>query len=272
MAGSRRSREFDLAYDVDGEGPAIVFLHEGIADRRMWQPQVEAFVGGGYRVVRYDLRGFGDSELHRGAFSTIGDLHDLLDHLGIDRASLVGASYGGRVALEFALEHPARVDALVLVGAGLRDLEWSDEIERSFAEEERLVEAEDLEGAVELNLRTWVDGPSRQPDEVDSDVRRRVGEMQRRAFDVQLAVPDAGPDAPFEPPASTRLADVRCPTLVVVGELDQPEILRTAGQLADGIPGARRAVIPETAHVPNMEKPDQFNALVLEFLARHHPA
>jgi 3-oxoadipate enol-lactonase len=266
MNDTGRIAELGIAYDDDGAGAAVVFLHEGIADRRMWEPQVEPFASGGYRVVRYDLRGFGDSELRPGPFSTVGDLEGLLDELGIEGASLVGASYGGRVAVEFALTYPDRVEALVLVGAGLRDSDWSEEIQQVGAEEDRLAEAGDIDGAVELNLRTWVDGPTRQPEEVDAVVRERIQEMQRRALDVQLAVSDAGPDASFDPPASTRLGEIRCPTLVIVGELDQPDILRIADQLTSGIPGARREAIPGTAHVPNMEKPEEFNELVLGFL------
>ncbi len=255
-----------LAYDVEGDGSPILFIHEGIADRRMWHPQVGPFVDAGYRVVRCDLRGFGDSELTDGPFSNLDDVHELLEHLGIERASVVGGSYGARVALEYALSYPGTVDGLVLMGPGLRDAEWSEAIERFGEEEESLIEAGDVEGAVELNVRTWVDGPSRGPDQVDAGVRERVREMQRRAFEVQIPVPDAGPDAPFDPPASARLGEVRCPVLVVVGDLDQPDILRVADRLADGIPGARKAVIPGTAHVPSMERPDEFNQLVLDFI------
>jgi 3-oxoadipate enol-lactonase len=256
-----------LAHDDDGDGPAVVFVHEGIADRRMWQPQVGPFVEAGYRAVRYDLRGYGDSDLQPGPFSNRADLRGLIDELGLGRVRLVGGSYGARVALELAIAHPELVDALVLMGPGLRDTDWSDEIKHFGAEEDELLEAGEIDAAVELNLRTWVDGPARGPDEVDAEVRRRVGEMQRRAFDVQLAVAgDVGPDEPLDPPASERLADIECPTLIVVGELDQPDILRVADQLERGILGARKAVISGTAHVPSMEKADEFNRLVLEFL------
>lgn len=256
-----------IAYDAAGEGPAVLFIHEGIADRQMWDPQVEPFVDAGYRVVRCDLRGFGESELTSGPFSNVEDVRGVLTDLEIERASVVGGSYGGRIALELTLSHPDLVEALVLVGAGLRDTEWSEEVKSFGAREEELVEAGDVDGAVELSVRMWVDGPSRSPEEVDSDLRERVAEMQRRAFELQLPVPDAGPDAPFDPPASARLGEVRCPTLIVVGELDQPDILRVADQLAGGIPGARKETIAGTAHVPNMEKSNEFNELVLHFLA-----
>lgn len=263
---SLRVGDTRLWYETEGDGPAVVFLHEGIADRRMWEPQVGAFVAEGYRAVRYDLRGYGESQLAPGPFSNVGDLVALLGHLGIEQPTLVGASYGGRVALEFAVEHPGRVRALILVGAALRDTDWSDDVARFGAEEDVLLEAGDVDAAVELNLRMWVDGPSRGPDEIDPQVRELVREMQRRAFDVQLASPDAGPDAPLDPPASARLAEIRAPTLIVVGELDQPDILRVAEQLSGGIPRTRIEVIAGTAHVPSMEMPAEFNRLVLEFL------
>jgi 3-oxoadipate enol-lactonase len=255
-----------LAQDVEGDGPALLLLHEGIADRRMWDPQVGPFVGAGYRVVRCDLRGFGDSEPAPGPYSTIEDVEELRAHLGIESLILVGASLGGRVALEYTLTFPERVQALVLMGPGMRGMQPTPELERAWEEEERLIEAGDVEGAVELNLRVWVDGPSRGPGEVDRDVRERVREMQRRAMDLYLALPDAGPEAPFDPPASSRLGEVGCPTLLLFGDLDQPSILAVVDQLEKGIPGARKEVIPGTAHVASMEKPDEFNRLVLEFL------
>jgi 3-oxoadipate enol-lactonase len=254
-----------LAHDVEGDGPAVLFVHEGIADRRMWDPQAGPFVAAGYRVVRCDLRGFGDSEAASAPFSTIADVHELLAGLGIERAALVGGSLGARIALEYALTYPDEVDALVLMGPGLRDMERTPELERGWEEEEAAIEAGDIDSAVEVNLRMWVDGPSRGPDEVDSDVRARVGEMQRRALEVQLAGPDVG-EEPFDPAASSRLGDIGCPTLVLVGDLDQPAILKVADQLVEGIPGVRKAVIAGTAHVPSMERPDEFNRLVLEFL------
>jgi 3-oxoadipate enol-lactonase len=149
--------------------------------------------------------------------------------------------------VEFALSRPEAVEAIVTVGAGLRDTDWSKEIVRFGESEDELLEAGDVDGAVELNLRTWVDGQSRGPDEVDRRVRARVAEMQRRAFEVQLEAlardPKPGPERPFDPPASTSLDEIRCPALVLAGAVDQPDILRVADQLGRGIPA--RARFPE---------------------------
>ena len=257
-----------LAHDVVGEGPVVVLLHEGIGDRRMWDAQVSPLVENGYTVVRPDFRGFGDSELSPGPFSNLADVRELLEHLGVDKARIVGGSLGARVALEYALTYPESVEALVLVGPGLRDMNPNEAVRKSWEEEDALVEAGDIDGAVEVNLRVWVDGVGRAADAVDPNVRERLREQQRRAFEVQMAVPvsDVGPEEPFEPQASTRLGEIDVPVLVVVGDHDQPAILEVADQLAAGIAGARKEVIVGTAHAPNMEQPDTFNDLLLEFL------
>jgi pimeloyl-ACP methyl ester carboxylesterase len=269
MKAVLQSGEAAISYELVGIGPAVALLHEGICDSRMWDSQVGPLVESGYSVLRYDLRGFGSSTLPPGPFVHADDLRALLDALGIETAALVGASLGGRIALEFALIHPARVSKLALVGAALRDWRWSDAVNRFGEEEDALLERGDVDGAVEVNLRTWVDGPERAPEEVDQRVRENVAEMQRLAFDVQLAAVaagDPGPEEPLDPPASMRLSEVSAPTLILTGEQDQPDILEIARRFAAEIPHARLAVVARTAHVPMMERPDDFNRLLLEFL------
>lgn len=259
-----------LFYEVAGDGPALALCHVGVGDSRSWDDQFDVFAAR-HRVLRYDMRGFGRSQLPSGPYSHVDDLRQLMLVAGLERASLVGVSMGGSVSLQFALLHPELVSRLVLVAPGLPDHEWSEEVERFGRAEEEALEADDLERATELNLRTWVDGPSRAPGEVDPAVRRRVHDMQLQAFRTQVAAyertPPPGPPMQLDPPASVRLAEVQTPTLIVVGELDVPDMLRIAERLEVGIPGARRVVIPCAAHVPNMECPTEFNRLVLDFLA-----
>jgi 3-oxoadipate enol-lactonase len=260
-----------LHYELAGDGAALVLVHEGVADSRMWDDQFEVFARR-YRVLRYDVRGFGRSSLPGGPYSHVEDLRELLGVAGIDSAALVGASMGGRIALDYALMFPSRVRALVLVGPGLADHEWSAPVAAAGKAEDEALDRGDLDEAVEVNLRAWVDGPHRAPDEVDPAVRRRVGEMQLQAFRVQVpaleADPPPGPGDRLEPPASARLAEVRVPTLIVVGGVDQPDILEISERLGAGIPGAESVLIPDAAHVPNMERPAEFNAVVLDFLDR----
>lgn len=260
----------ELWYEEAGSGPALVLIHAGVADSTMWDDLVEELARAN-RVIRYDLPGYGRSPLPPGPFSYVRDLASLLDCLGVDRASLVGVSIGARVALEYALVHADRVDALVLVAPGLPYWDWSEEIVRIDEREGELLDAGDLESAAELAARVWLDGPRRSPDDVDASLRERVLEMNVRAYETQVsafaAVEQPGPVERLDPPASARLDEVRAPTLVVVPDFDQPDILGTCDLLAAGIPAARRAVMQGVAHLAPMERPEEFTRLVLEFLA-----
>lgn len=254
-----------------GDGPPVVLLHAGIADSRMWDEQMPSF-SRRHRIIRYDLRGFGRSDLpaETKPWSAREDLVALLDTLELERASLVGCSNGGRVALETALVAPERVEALVLVGPGLADHDWSEEMERIDSEEEAAFERGDYETVADLMVRTWVDGPRRRPGEVDAHVRERVRAMQlgdaRRMGEHLAAGGELVPEARLDPPAGTRLGEVAAPTLVLVGAEDVDDIHRIADRLTDGIRGARRATIERAAHVPNMERPAEFDRVVLDFL------
>lgn len=254
-----------LYSEVAGEGPEIVLLHEGICDSRMWEPQWETFTHS-HRVLRFDFRGYGRSPLEPGPFASARDAIELLDRHGFDRAAFVGVSLGGRVALEVALAAPERVAALVLVGSGLPGHDWSERMQATWQEEEAALRAGDLDKAVEVSLRTWVDGPRRRPEDVDGDLRARVGEMQRRAYELQLPLEDEVDEELLVEDVAQRLGEITAPTLVLIGEEDVPDLHAIADRLATGIPGARRATIANTAHVPSMERPREFNELVLGFL------
>ena len=251
----------DVYLEAGGDGPAVVLVHAGICDSRMWEPQSAAYRDR-FRVVRYDLRGFGRSPLSPGGFSHGADLVAVLDAHG--PASVVGVSLGGRVALEAAVARAELVERLVLVGPGLPDHDWSSEAERFDAEEAAAVARGDLDAATELNLRFWVDGPRRTPDAVDSDVRELVREMQRRAFELQVGV--EAEEEPLVPDFHERLAEIRVPVLLVVGDEDAADIRAIAERLARELPDARLVRIPEAAHLPSLERPAEFDALVVPFL------
>ena len=256
-----------LYAEVAGEGPAVALVHEGICDSRMWDREWQDW-SPSFRLLRVDLRGFGRSPLEAGPFAHARDLIAALEDHELAPAALVGVSLGGRVALEVALARPELVRALVLVAPGLPGHEWSQELRAAWAEEEAAFEAGDLDAAVEASLRTWVDGPRRRPEDVDPQVRARVGEMQRRAYELGLAVQEDEEELLVEDLAQ-RLGEVSAPTLVLVGEEDQPDMLRIAERLEGEIPGARRATIAATAHVPSLERPREFDRLVLPFLGEH---
>lgn len=252
-----------LYYEVAGGGGPLVLVHAGIADGRMWDAQVDAF-SAHYRTIRHDMRGFGRSPMVEGPYSHHADLRALLDALGVGRASFVGCSRGGGAVLDFALENPGRVGALVLVGSAVGGFEFDEEPPEEWDELVAADEVGDLERVSELEVRMWVDGPRRGPGVVDPAVRDLVGEMNLIALKNEAL--GIGEELDPQPPAATRLSQIRAPTLVLVGEEDRPRILAAADLLEREIPNARKTVIPGTAHVPNMERPEEFNRLVLDFL------
>jgi pimeloyl-ACP methyl ester carboxylesterase len=251
-----------LYYVVEGEGPPLLLIHAGVADSRMWKDQVETFAGR-YQVVRYDMRGYGRTKFPGGSYANHEDAAGLLDYLGLDVVRLVGISFGGRVALDFALAYPDRVEALVLGAPALDGYPVSPEVEKFGAEEEAFLERGDLTAATELNLRMWVDGPHRTPDQVSPTVRERVREMQYHAFNIPF--PEGAKTQFLDPPAIERLAGMQTPTLILIGDLDVPWMLAIANHLSSHFPGAQQKTIPGVAHLLNMEKPELFNKLVLEF-------
>lgn len=253
-----------LYYEEMGAGPVVGLIHAGIADRRMWDAQMVALAPC-YRVIRYDARGFGNSVQPPGSFSRAGDLMELLSQLGVERAALVAASMGGATALDFTLEHPEMVEGLVLVAPSIGGRTPPALIQRYWDEEDAAIARGDLDGAAEVNLRLWVDGLRRTPEQVDPVVRALVRAMQRRAFEVSR---EDAEEMRLDPPAMTRLGAIRAPMLVLTGDLDLPDKLAVADELVAAVPGARQQVIPGGAHMVNMEQPEAFNAALLAFLER----
>jgi 3-oxoadipate enol-lactonase len=231
----------------------------------MWEPQWDSYQRS-HRVVRYDLRGFGRSPIEPGGFSHASDLVDLIEQQDLGKTAIVGVSMGGRVGLEVAIARPELVEALVLVGAGFPGHEWSAEMNAADAAEMAALTQGDLDAAVEVTLRTWVDGPRRSPDDVDPEVRARVAEMQKRAYELQIPVWETAEEEPLVGDLAERIGEVGAPTLVLVGEEDVPDVHEIADRLERELPNARRASIADTAHVPSLERPREFDQLVLPFL------
>ena len=233
-----------------------LLLHAGIADKRMWAPQVVALETAGHRVVAPDLPGFGDAALSPGTVDYVAFAAGQLD----GPAAVVGCSFGGRVALGLTVARPELVDRLVLVGAGLGDWDWSDEAQAGFAEEEEAVERGDLAAAAAQQARMWL------ANDAEPDVRELTEAMTLRSYEQQLPLEDRVEASWPEPAAETRLAEIAVPTLVVVGSEDVADIHLMARKLAAEIPGARTETIEGAGHLPSLERPDELNRLLLEFL------
>ena len=233
----------------------VLLLHAGIADSRMWAPQIEALSAAGHRVLAPDLPGFGETRLEPGTIDYVARAAAQLDA----PAAVVGCSFGGRIALELALARPELVDRLGLVGAGLGGWDWSAAAKAGFAEEEEALERGDLSGAAAAQARMWL------ANDAADDVRALTEAMTLRSYELQLPVEDEVTGIWPEPPAAERLAEVSSPTLVVVGSDDVEDIVIMAEKLAVEIPGARLERIVGAGHLPSLERPDELNRLLLDF-------
>jgi 3-oxoadipate enol-lactonase len=241
----------------------VLLLHAGIADSRMWQPQIEALSSAGYRVLAPDLRGFGQRVLEPVPFSHVRDVETLLD----GPVAVVGNSLGGRVALELTLHRPDLVERLVVIAPGLPGWEWSDETRAGWAKEDAAYDAGDLEGAAEASLQMWLDGPRRAPAEVDAGMREAVRAMVLRSYELQQQGSEgASEEEILDPPVAPRLGEIHCPTLVIVGAEDVVDMQSIATHVADSISDAELITVSGAAHLPSLERADEVNTLLLAFL------
>lgn len=257
-----------IVYDRTGPPGAtpVVLIHAGVADRRMWEP-IWPRLTTGRDAIRLDLRGFGESTARpESLLNPAGDVLATLDHLGIGRCHLVAASYGAGVAVEVALGRSGAVASLVLAGPGGSLIPEDTPQLQSFDEAESAALAiGDVAAAVEANLAWWVDGPGQEPTRVANGTRELVAQMQRRAFELTLGWDDVE-DHELDPPALERLAMITAPTLVLLGDLDVDAIRAAADRVVRDMPDARLVTWQDVAHLPSLERPEDFLDLVLGFL------
>jgi pimeloyl-ACP methyl ester carboxylesterase len=256
-----------LYYETAGEGMPLVLSHAAFLDSRMfdavWEPLAKHF-----RVIRYDMRGFGKSSPVTGPLSRRNDLDRLLTHLDVTQTHLVGSSLSGEISLDLALEQPQRFTSLTLVGSIPSGFQLQGEPPRYMLEMFGAMQSGDIDYANELQIRIWLDGEYREAEMVDPILRKKALEMNRIPVSQStFFIADAQPINPLNPPAIMRLESVQCPTLVITGALDHPEILRAANEMVQRIPNARKMMIESTGHVPSYEQPDTFVNLILDFLS-----
>ena len=265
-SGSAQVNGATLYYEAQGEGETLVFVHCAPGDSTLWDPQFGTFNPTHY-VVRYDARGFGRSSFPPGPFAFHEDLRGLLDVLGIDRAIVVGLSLGGRTAIDLALSHPERVRALVLANSGVSGSTMVPQ-PAGLSEVDPALARGEIAVAAELMTRIWLDGP-RVPEAVAPTLRAWFFGRTRERFErLQQLGQGHATHLDLDPPAVGRLNEIRCPTLIITSDLDQPSILDLGSRLAASIAGAQAVRIGGAAHIVNLERPEEFNAEVTSFLDR----
>lgn len=253
----------NIYFEIKGEGQPLVMIHGNPLDSRMWAAQFNAF-SKYFQVIRFDLAGYGKSGVHENDFSLIEDIKGLLDYLKIGQTNLLGLSVGGMLSMDFTLAYPERVNKLILVSTGL--LGWDEpSSERQKLNEELNAgyEKGDQEYVVELMTKAWVAGPYRNLDEVHLNVTTMFSEMVRTSFSKER-----GKGKMVFPATKTIdiVENIKVPTLIVTSEFDFPEFNEIADYLHEKIIDSQKVTLHGTAHMINMEKPEGFNKIVLEFL------
>jgi len=256
-----------LYYEVAGDGPALLLIHAGVADHRMWDEQWAAFAQH-FRVIRYDTREFGLTTSTDVTYSNRQDIADLLAHLGVERTAILGVSRGAQIATDFTLERPAMVTHLIAISGGVSGYEASAtpaEI-AIFTQMEALMEAKDFAALTDLEVHVWGDGPGQPEGRMAAAPRAKMREMIWATYQAHR---DESPTAqPLNPPAVDRLSEIRVPTLVIYGDLDFTDVPQAMDYLAANVAGAQKVLMPGTAHLPSMEQPAQFTQTVLDFLSK----
>jgi 2-hydroxy-6-oxonona-2,4-dienedioate hydrolase len=242
-----------INYEIAGSGQPIVLIHAGVADSRQWNNEFQSFASR-YQVIRYDLRGFGKSEPAEGDFSHLRDLSTLLDHIQIEQPLIIiGCSMGGGLALDFTLANPAKVAALILVGAAPAGLELDVQVPAKFELVEKADEEGDLDRVAELETQIWFDG-SRNPDDVNKDMRKLAYEMNRLALSYESM--QLGKRLPnSKSPAINHIGELDVPVLALVGAHDIPYMHAALTYMAEAIPNIRTVTMSNAAHLPNMDQP-----------------
>ncbi len=249
-----------LYYEMMGKGKqTIVLIHGGLVDSRMWDDQFAEFAKK-YRVMRYDMRGFGKSDFSMGPLSHIDDLYALLKFLKIEKASLMGLSLGGMVAIDFTLEHPLMVEKLILPASSLRGYQ-SPRNEKTIAIY-RAAEEQGMEKAIEM----WLDHQLFATGKNNPEYQRRTRQMLADNFRTWGPTP-----APIvwnwpQPPSIERLAEIKKPTMIIIGDMDVSNIIAIADVLQSKIAGATKVVMTGVSHHLNMEKAKEFNRVVMNFM------
>ena len=256
-----------LYYETAGEGMPLILAHAAFLDSRMfdaiWERLAKQF-----RVIRYDMRGFGKSSPVAGPLARRYDLDRLLTHLDVTQAHLVGCSLSGEIGLDLALEQPQRFKSLTLVGATPSGFQLQGEPPCYIMEMIAALQSGNFDRANELQIRIWLDGEQREPQQVDATLRKKALEMNRiPVAQNTFFLSDMQPANPLDPPAITRLESVTCPTWIVAGALDHGEVLRAADEMVKRIPGARKTIIESSGHVPSYEQPESFAKMLMDFLS-----
>jgi len=262
MVSTGRVESTQLYYEVTGEGPTIVLVHSGGFDRRLWDEQFFTLADR-YTVIRYDVRGHGKSPPPTKPYSDAEDLYVLLQWLQVEKARVMGLSFGGSIAIDFTLAHPQMVDAMILVAPDVNGYVFSPEFNRAFIKIVTSIQQDDGAPAGDL----WLQSPILAPTMENPRAVQKLRPIARENSGFWLINPLFRLDPFVSPPATQRLAEIHAPALLIVGDRHITDVLNEARLVESGVAGIKKVVIPGAGHIVNVEKPQEFNRTTLNFLS-----
>ena len=250
-----------INYETAGRGEAVIFIHGMSLDKRMWDKQWKTF-SEKFRVVRYDVRGFGKSTRVTATHNPVEDLKALMDFLKIDKASLIGHSMGGNIALNFAIKHPERVSKIISVDAIIDGFaNRTPELTQLFKE----VIDSTREKGWQVAKKIWLRSPLFKLYHADSNsqalIEKIVSEYHGDHFYNRSWAPVYG-----EPSTAASLLQIKAPVLIITGEKEERTLLLGADLLHDKIVSNKKLVLSGSGHFPNLDAPGDFNKACIAFI------
>ncbi len=254
------TNQAQLYVETAGSGFPLVLVHGFSLDTRMWDDQFQPLAQN-FRVIRYDLRGFGQSAVPTDEpYSHVEDLRALLDHLGVQQANLIGLSKGGGVALDFALTYPQRTQSLALIDSILGGFAWS----AAGSARDGLVWEKARSGGIPAAKKSWLSHPLFAPAQRQPAIAARLARIIDEYSGWHFV--NTNPEQGIEPPAAERLLELEMPVQALVGEYDLPDFLRVTELICQKVSQAPKVVVPGVGHMANMEAPEQVTQSLLKFL------
>ena len=253
-----------MYYEEKGEGRALLLIHGFSLDSRMWDDQFDTFAMQ-YRVIRYDMSGYGRSSVPDTPISSSTEIATLLRKLGVDKATIVGMSLGGWAAVRFAVDYPQMTKGVITVGASLDGYRFNEPLRGRLESYPRLAKDSGLARAKEV----WQGDRLLTPVNKSRSVKAKIRQIISEWSGIQFSKPNLWGFKKSVPPAIRRLSEIKVPALAIVGERDEPDMHNVADTLASLIPGGRKVVVSGCGHLLNFERPDEFNRIVLDFLSRN---